>query len=60
MRVSVEVWLNDFGLGQNSEAFGASDNGVQTLSSFDRVDFKELSVTSLGYHKKKLVASEAP
>ena len=58
--MGVEVWLNDFGLGQNSEAFGASDNGVQTLSSFDRVDFKELSVTSLRHRMKKTAANEAP
>lgn len=58
--MGVEAWLNDPGLGQYSEAFGANDIGVQTLSSLDRNDFKELSVTSLGHHKKKLVASEAP
>ena len=56
----VEVWLNDLGLGQYSEAFGANDIGVQTLSSFDRANFKELSVTSLCHRMKKPAASEAP
>jgi len=56
--VDVEAWLNDLGLGQYGEAFGANDIDGETLPSLDGDDLKELGVASLGHRKKLLAAIE--
>ncbi len=56
--MDVEAWLNDLGLGQYAQAFGANDIDGETLASLDGDDLKELGVTSLGHRKKLLAAIE--
>ena len=56
--MDVEVWLNDLGLGQYAEAFGANDIDGETLPRIDGDDLKELGVISLGHRKKLLAAIE--
>ena len=59
--MDVEAWLNDLGLGQYAEAFGANDGKM--LPSLDGDDLKERGVAwrgvaSLGHRKKLLTAIE--